>query len=99
MQVGHLGEHYNEFIHTPHVLDEPARFFDSDFLEMFSRTPWYVVPLVWVPVVTGMLVYASKLGVSFENGAAIFVGGLALWTLIEYVLHRWFVCALHIHLQ
>ena len=66
---------------------------------MFSRTPWYVVPLVWVPVVTGMLVYANKLGVSSENGAAIFVGGLALWTLIEYVLHRWFVCALHMHLQ
>jgi dihydroceramide fatty acyl 2-hydroxylase len=88
-QVGHLGEQYNEFIHTPQVLDEPARFFDSDFLEMFSRTPWYVVPIVWVPVVIAMLVYASNLGVSLEREQSIFCGGLALWTLIEYVLHRW----------
>ena len=88
-QIGHLGEHYNEFIHTPQVLDEPARFFESGFLEFFSRTPWYVVPIVWVPVVMGMLLHASTLGLPTSTIASVYASGLALWTLIEYVLHRW----------
>lgn len=88
-QVGHLGEKYNEFIHTPHVLDEPARFFESDFLEFFSRTPWYVVPIVWVPVTLGMLAYAHQLGLSAVAECGIYIAGLGLWSLIEYVLHRW----------
>lgn len=28
-----------------------SRLFDSDFLESLTRTVWYVVPLVWLPVV------------------------------------------------
>ena len=39
-QIGQLGERYNEFIHSPQVLDGPARFFQSNLLEALSRTPW-----------------------------------------------------------
>ncbi|EKX51199.1 hypothetical protein GUITHDRAFT_151008 [Guillardia theta CCMP2712] len=88
MQIGHLGNNYNDFIHRPQVLDEPARFFESDFLEIFSRTPWYVVPLVWLPVITGMVLLSLKMGLTPLGAGLIFLGGLFTWTLIEYVLHR-----------
>ena len=81
-QIGQLGERYNEFIHSPQVLDAPARFFQSNLLEALSRTPWYVVPIVWVPVIAGMLLFASTLGVAPLSELAIFSCGLALWTLI-----------------
>lgn len=87
-QVGKLGKHYNSYIHTPQVLDEPARFFEYDFFEFFSRTPWYVVPIVWVPVVVALLKYASTLGMAPAEIAGTWAGGIALWTLIEYTLHR-----------
>ncbi|SNX85357.1 probable SCS7 - required for hydroxylation of ceramide [Melanopsichium pennsylvanicum] len=43
-------EFYLEQVHSPRHLKNPARFFDQDYLEMFTRTPWYVVPMVWAPI-------------------------------------------------
>uniref|UniRef100_A0A7S0YUG8 Fatty acid 2-hydroxylase n=1 Tax=Hemiselmis tepida TaxID=464990 RepID=A0A7S0YUG8_9CRYP len=88
LQVGHLGTNYDKFVHDPLVLDEPARFFEWDFFEFFSRTPWYVVPMVWVPVVCGFLVLSCKVGLTPVEAATGLFGGLCLWTLMEYVLHR-----------
>ncbi|XP_069757316.1 fatty acid 2-hydroxylase isoform X2 [Narcine bancroftii] len=48
-QVGHLREKYDEWVHQP--IDRPIRLFYSDFVEACSKTAWYVVPLVWVPIV------------------------------------------------
>ncbi|NWU64188.1 FA2H hydroxylase, partial [Pterocles burchelli] len=48
-QVGYLGEKYDEWVHQP--VDRPIRLFHSDFLESLSKTAWYVVVVVWVPVV------------------------------------------------
>mmetsp|Transcript_28118 Transcript_28118/g.67181 ORF Transcript_28118/g.67181 Transcript_28118/m.67181 type:complete len:350 (-) Transcript_28118:38-1087(-) len=87
-QVGQLGDRYSEIIHTPQVLDEPARFFEWDFFEFFSRTPWYVVPAVWVPVVFLLLKYASTLGLSSPEIGGTWSAGVLTWTLIEYTLHR-----------
>lgn len=64
--------------------------FESDFLERFSRINPATVFVVWVPVMFGML-YRSW--VRHELGPASIVGlfaaGVLLWTLCEYVLHRW----------
>jgi 4-hydroxysphinganine ceramide fatty acyl 2-hydroxylase len=87
-QVGHLGTNYDKFVHDPLVLDEPARFFESDFFEFFSRTPWYIVPAVWVPVVCGFLLWSTKEGLSPVEAVGGFFGGLAFWTFMEYMLHR-----------
>ncbi|PWN51308.1 Inositolphosphorylceramide-B hydroxylase [Violaceomyces palustris] len=43
-------EFYLEQVHSPRHLKEPARLFGPDYLEVFTRTPWYVVPMVWVPI-------------------------------------------------
>ncbi|XP_067906031.1 fatty acid 2-hydroxylase [Heterodontus francisci] len=48
-QVGHLREKYDEWVHQP--VDRPIRLFYSDFVEACSKTAWYVVPLVWTPLV------------------------------------------------
>lgn len=68
---------------------ESPPMFENKFLDGFSRVPWYVVPLVWVPVsiasfAVGMTTFALPLGASL--GAA--AGGLFVWTLAEYWLHR-----------
>mmetsp|Transcript_22698 Transcript_22698/g.35519 ORF Transcript_22698/g.35519 Transcript_22698/m.35519 type:complete len:342 (+) Transcript_22698:113-1138(+) len=88
-QVGGLGNKYSEYIHTPQVLDEPARFFSSDFLEFFSRTPWYIVPIVWLPVIVGLVIYSSQLGMSVPWIATVFLAGLVVWSILEYTLHRY----------
>mmetsp|Transcript_33291 Transcript_33291/g.77927 ORF Transcript_33291/g.77927 Transcript_33291/m.77927 type:complete len:361 (-) Transcript_33291:345-1427(-) len=88
LQVGSLGTNYDKFVHDPLVLDEPARFFEWDFFEFFSRTPWYVVPIVWLPAVCGMLLLSTKQGLTPLEAASGWAGGLAFWTLMEYGLHR-----------
>ncbi|XP_078067169.1 fatty acid 2-hydroxylase [Mustelus asterias] len=48
-QVGHLREKYDDWVHQP--VDRPIRLFYSDFVEACSKTAWYMVPLVWTPIV------------------------------------------------
>ncbi|NXN74920.1 FA2H hydroxylase, partial [Himantopus himantopus] len=48
-QVGYLGEKYDEWVHQP--VDRPIRLFHSDILEYLSKTAWYMVFMVWTPVV------------------------------------------------
>uniref|UniRef100_A0A8D0B393 Fatty acid 2-hydroxylase n=1 Tax=Salvator merianae TaxID=96440 RepID=A0A8D0B393_SALMN len=48
-QVGHLGEKYAEWVHQP--VNRHIRLFHSDLLESLSKTAWYVVCIVWMPVV------------------------------------------------
>uniref|UniRef100_G1R982 Fatty acid 2-hydroxylase n=1 Tax=Nomascus leucogenys TaxID=61853 RepID=G1R982_NOMLE len=48
-QVGHLGEKYDEWVHQP--VTRPIRLFHSDLIEGLSKTVWYSVPIIWVPLV------------------------------------------------
>ncbi|VDL84520.1 unnamed protein product [Nippostrongylus brasiliensis] len=48
-QVGRLGDNYWMWIHQP--FEGTLRLFDSDFLESLTRTAWWVVPAVWLPIV------------------------------------------------
>ncbi|TVU48893.1 hypothetical protein EJB05_00175 [Eragrostis curvula] len=50
-QVGHLEEEYQEWVHQPIVSKEGPRFFENDVLEFLTRTKWWAVPLIWLPVV------------------------------------------------
>ncbi|KAJ7312112.1 hypothetical protein JRQ81_006453 [Phrynocephalus forsythii] len=55
-QVGHLREKYDEWIHQP--VDRPIRLFHSELVESLSKTAWYMVLLVWIPVVLGISWYS-----------------------------------------
>ncbi|NXP99601.1 FA2H hydroxylase, partial [Vidua macroura] len=103
-QVGYLGEKYDEWVHQP--VDRPIRLFHSDFLEFLSKTAWYVVFMVWTPVVlylswvsyTSLAQGNTRLFSSFTTEYSIpvhkyyfpfiFLLGMILWSLLEYLIHR-----------
>ncbi|KAG2465222.1 fatty acid 2-hydroxylase-like isoform X1 [Polypterus senegalus] len=47
-QVGHLGERYTDWVHQP--TKKNIRLFHSDLMEYCSKTVWYVIPAVWIPI-------------------------------------------------
>ncbi|NWY72785.1 FA2H hydroxylase, partial [Erithacus rubecula] len=103
-QVGYLGEKYDEWVHQP--VDRPIRLFHSDFFEFLSKTAWYVVFMVWTPVVlylswvsyTSLAQGNTRLFSSFTTEYSIpvhkyyfpfiFLIGMILWSLLEYLIHR-----------
>ncbi|WVQ80894.1 hypothetical protein IAT38_003001 [Cryptococcus sp. DSM 104549] len=53
-------EYYLSQVHEPRHLKESARMFGSDLLEPFTRTQWWVVPMIWWPI-AGFLAVLSVL--------------------------------------
>ena len=92
MQLWNSGfskEFYLQQIHRPRHYKggESAPLF-GNFLEPLSKTAWYVVPIIWLPCVTfGTFVGLSGMS-SVPAGAAYWLLGLFLWSLIEYIMHR-----------
>lgn len=96
MQVWNGGfskEFYLEQVHRPRHYKggESAPLF-GNFLEPLSKTPWWVVPTVWLPPVT-YGTYLAAQNLSILAVAAYWVVGLCIWTMVEYGLHR---CLFHI---
>ncbi len=71
-----------------HASEESPRMFESDFIDFFSRVPWWAVPLIYVPAIAGFAYSASHVGVSATAIAGQFAAGVFAWTLMEYWLHR-----------
>ncbi len=71
--------------------EESPRMFKSNFLDLFSRTHWAAVPLLYVPA-SAFLIYWSiaSAEVTIAVSAGLFVLGVITWTLTEYWLHRTF---------
>ena len=68
---------------------ESPRMFKSDFVDFFSRTPWWSIPLIWGPLVAGLMVYAiGWIGVTWYVAVAQAVFGVIVWSFSEYWLHR-----------
>ena len=72
--------------------EEPVRLFKSDFLEFFTHIHPAVIVALWLPVIVALLVYAVvRRPAGLWGALAIPLGlaiGLFLWTLAEYMLHR-----------
>jgi len=64
--------------------------FENRFLDFFSRIHPAVPALIFVPVIAGMVVLAARDGQGAGEILLLGLGGLALWTLSEYWLHRKF---------
>ncbi len=70
---------------------EPIRLFDSNFLEFFTHIHPAVIVIIWLPVAAFFLVRevlnrsANFYPLYIPLG---FLVGLFLWTLAEYLLHR-----------
>lgn len=69
---------------------ESIRMFKSDLFEGLSKVHYYVPLLVYIPVISFLIwkafTTAQMSVLSFFGWVAI---GLAIWTIAEYVLHRW----------
>ncbi|KAI9151044.1 fatty acid alpha-hydroxylase [Blastocladiella emersonii ATCC 22665] len=82
-------DYYMTQVHIARHLPEPATIFANPVLEIFTRTPWYLVPLCWLPVVA-YLAYDAHVfgGMTFPSLAAHYAFGLGMWTFFEYTFHR-----------
>jgi sterol desaturase/sphingolipid hydroxylase (fatty acid hydroxylase superfamily) len=68
---------------------ESPRMFESDFVDFFSRVPWYVVPMVFVPIIAGLFAYGVvAAGTAVLPAVGMAIVGFIVWTLVEYWLHR-----------
>ena len=71
--------------------DVPIRLFKSDFLEFFTHIHPVVVLILYVPVVLYFMLRALLPGEAQSPAGEVFLAyflGLAVWTLSEYLLHR-----------
>ncbi|UPK89348.1 hypothetical protein LCI18_000283 [Fusarium solani-melongenae] len=86
---GFSKEFYLDQVHRPrHYKGGQSAPLFGNFLEPLSKTPWWVIPTVWVPCVV-YAVYMSSQG--YDNPlytAGYFAFGFWFWSIIEYVLHR-----------
>ncbi len=69
--------------------DESPKMFENPFLDFFSRTPFYTVPILFVPI-SSFFAYRSLVTFQVEWPVVLglFLGGYAFWTLMEYFIHR-----------
>ncbi|PSN75031.1 Inositolphosphorylceramide-B hydroxylase [Corynespora cassiicola Philippines] len=90
---GFKKDFYLEQVHRPrHYRGGDSAPLFGNFLEPLSKTPWWVVPTLWLPPVAyGTALGVSQLGVA--RTASFWATGLFIWTLVEYILHR---CLFHL---
>src|SRR6201993_44483 len=70
--------------------NETVRMFESDFMEFFSRVHPVTPSVLYLPVVGYMLYLAlGPRQLSIVAVTALFLLGVLLWTLIEYLIHRY----------
>lgn len=85
------------------------RFFQNNWAEAVTKTPWWVVPLLWLPLVAHQIFYkaTSLASTSSSNTVidsdsvlsctgilALVLLGIVLWQGLEYSLHRFLF---HLH--
>lgn len=65
-----------------------VRMFERDWMEALSKVHFIVPVVVFVPILAFFLWRALERRQPLEWVAAAFVAGIAIWTLTEYLLHR-----------
>lgn len=86
---GFSKEFYLDQVHRPRHYKggESAPLF-GNFLEPLTKTPWWLVPTIWLPCVAYGLYLANEgLSGGLETGS-YWVFGVFLWSFIEYMMHR-----------
>lgn len=64
--------------------------FANSMMERMTSTPWFVVPLLWVPVACALLHHAhTRLGLAAASLPWAVAVGVLGWQLVEYSIHRW----------
>jgi dihydroceramide fatty acyl 2-hydroxylase len=56
---------------------------------LFTVTPWWVIPLVWLPLVVYTQTVSLQRGLPSRHLPWTIITGMLLWTFVEYLLHRY----------
>lgn len=80
-------EFYLAQVHKPRHYGKGSAPIFGNFLEPISKTPWYMIPLLWIPADCYALSLALQ-GASVFTVLCLFTLGLFIWTLLEYCMHR-----------
>ena len=78
---------YMRQVHIPRHTKGSAPIFASPYLEVLTKTPWWVIPIVWVPVSLYFAHLASAFLTTWQV-AAFYMMGIVNWTFLEYTIHR-----------
>ncbi|CAM4267035.1 Fatty acid hydroxylase superfamily protein [Pedobacter westerhofensis] len=69
--------------------EDTIRMFKSDFLEAFSKVHWTVPLYVFIPVIGYCIYRSAQTDLLLWQYPLVILAGIFIWTLTEYVLHRW----------
>ncbi|CAH0673850.1 unnamed protein product [Spodoptera exigua] len=97
-QLDAIAPHYDTWVNS--AVYRKCRLFASPVLESLTYTPWYLVPMFWVPIILylGVTQYIELVACGdsckqtpLSNIQYIYhiVLGIILWSILEYSLHRW----------
>ncbi|KND94430.1 Ceramide very long chain fatty acid hydroxylase SCS7 [Tolypocladium ophioglossoides CBS 100239] len=86
---GFSKEFYLDQVHRPrHYKGGASAPLFGNFLEPLTKTPWWLIPSLWMPCVFYGTYLAGQGLNSVTSTASYWAFGLFLWTFIEYCLHR-----------
>ncbi|KAH7155029.1 hypothetical protein B0J13DRAFT_672130 [Dactylonectria estremocensis] len=86
---GHTKAFYLDQVHRPrHYKGGQSAPLFGNFLEPLSKTPWWLIPTVWLPCVAYGLYLSSQGYDTILYPFVYWVLGNLAWTIIEYGLHR-----------
>jgi sterol desaturase/sphingolipid hydroxylase (fatty acid hydroxylase superfamily) len=68
--------------------NESCRMFRSEWMERLSTVHPVVPHLLYVPLIAAMLWAAAVSGRPAASMARLFAAGILVWTLVEYLIHR-----------
>jgi len=67
-----------------------ARLFKNDYMETMTKTHPVVIYSIYFPVIIFMLYYGHAYkGLTVGNEVLLFIVGALLWSLFEYIMHRY----------
>lgn len=64
------------------------RMFDQDLLERFTTVNAWTLPAVYVPAAAVTFWLGLRSGFTVSASIGLFAAGILLWTLLEYLIHR-----------
>jgi len=66
-----------------------TRMFDNDVMELLSRVHPATPFVIYLPLIAAGLYFAHRRMASIWSVVELFLLGVAIWTLLEYVIHRY----------
>ena len=86
---GFTKEFYLDQVHRPrHYKGGQSAPLFGNFLEPLTKTPWWIIPTMWLPPMAYGVYLASPGFSSSLIQACFWALGIFIWSLVEYLMHR-----------